>query len=155
MEEVKLFLAVVSTLIAVAAFIIAINERRNRKKSEKLTFLRNALLGNKQEIGYIGYDLANNPNSNFIQNKREILPLLCLAYVFSKSSRTHAMILSALQSSHFEQKEISEELNLIKKSFKGYQDYQLEPSGSGVDKYLKRIEILSNAFNRNINRTNA
>ena len=50
MEEVKSFLAVFSTLIAVAAFIIAINERRNRKKSEKLTFLRNALLGNKQEI---------------------------------------------------------------------------------------------------------
>jgi len=138
-EPLELF----SAALAALALFLVVRERKIRKNSERKSFLQSALLGEKQTIAYVAYKIAKS--EGFTDDELlDLLPTLCIAFVFTKSSRTRALILKAIKEVPKKfRKAMLKELSFVEDVFLEYQESKLESDTDSLKKYLERIQALN------------
>lgn len=115
-----------------------------RKQQEEIY---GALQGSKESVGFMALQLSRTPEMVSESNRESILIALCLSYIFDRSSRARALVLTALNVFSIKpflcREKIVNILNDIKIHFDEYDELT---KANELDKYHKRIDKLIDKY---------
>jgi hypothetical protein len=155
---VPLATAAISLVAIVTALVTLSLSRRDRREAQRALAadasrreeeaLLAGLHGDKEAVGFLALQLSREPHLVTDANRTRLCCALCLAFVFESSSRTRALVLSALQkiATAFDgRRAIDAILDEMRDDFRGY---EVELGEIDLQQYIRRITKLRQALNR-------
>lgn len=93
------WISIAATVIAGGSVALHLILRRADKREARHTSVITALQGEKEAVGYEAYRLSESGWPGGLEERKQLLDALCLAFIFERSDRTRALIYRALQNS--------------------------------------------------------
>lgn len=135
-EELKLLVAALTAVLAIASFVIARRADRRAKKAENIT----SLLGEKENVAFAALKILRDGLPRKEADRGLLISALMQACVFEGSDRARALLFRIIEDQRAEfGREFDSALNTIEETFKSMNRYNFSLEELDLSRGQRRI----------------